>query len=58
MIFQMNILNVYAMKDSKELQEVITSYDESSNQIKENFLKGNIVLMDYYTGNIKHVVTL
>lgn len=37
MIFQMNVLNVYAMEDLKELQEVMTSYDESSNQIKENF---------------------
>ena len=35
-----------------------TNYEAFSRDIKENFLKGNIILMDYYTGNLKHVVTL
>ena len=35
-----------------------TNYEAFSRDIKENFLKGNMVLMDYYIGNLKHVVTL
>ena len=39
MTFQMNTLNVYAIKDLKEVQKATTSYDESSNNIKEELSK-------------------
>lgn len=58
MIFQMNTLNIYAIKDSKEVQKTTTSYDESSNKIKEELSQNGNEVTQYINEEDKKLKTI
>lgn len=58
MTFQMNTLNVYAIKDLKEVQKATTSYDESSNNIKEELSKNGNIVTQYTNEDDKKLKTI
>lgn len=57
-IFQMNTLNIYAIEDAKEVQKTTTSYDESSDKIKEELSKNGNVVTQYTNEEDKKLKTI
>ncbi len=57
-VFQMNTLKIYAIEDAKEVQNTTTSYDESSDKIKEELSKNGNVVTQYTNEEDKKLKTI